>query len=538
MAYEKPGIVITQIQKTVGPNLITPDLLAAVVGPAYKVVGFTDYTYGTAYNSTTGTVVNLSGLDSNLYLDADSVYVDLFFTSGSNYGTRYHVATLSGVTDGGTSVGIAAGTTSMNGAAIYVGYRALRKNANQVYAFEGPTDLDNVFGYGSVNTFNPLGLAVQLALANSGNKSVFGYGVRTDEFAGVTGSGTTSSEHTLALDALSTKDVYVYAPVSQDSSVLSAYRTEVTALSVPEEKKERITVQNPEIPWSGTPTTAQRATVAGTIRDNALAIQNKRAFLTFPDVVYIRESGRHISTLGATYLNNQYGLGTHILAKLAKDVTFDSNHPNVAYRGKTIYAGGEIDSTLYTLLSDNPKDYKYDVLVPVPGAMLPAAIAGQISNAPPSQGLTNLPITGFQEVKYSSDYFSESQLNTIATGGNYIMWQGNLTSAISCRHQLSTDMSSVEKRELSITKTVDFVAKFIRKSISPYIGRYTIDAGFLTILTSSINSLGASLVRDGHLNSFKLSGLVQDDVNKDTIRATIEIQPKYPVNYIKIDLIF
>jgi hypothetical protein len=114
----------------------------------------------------------------------------------------------------------------------------------------------------------------------------------------------------------------------------------------------------------------------------------------------------------------------------------------------------------------------------------------------------------------------------------------NTGGTVSCRHQLSTDMTSVERREMNITKSVDFTAKYIRNTVAGYIGRSLITPSFLTILGNIIAGLGLTLVKEGRLNGFKVTSVTQDTVSKDTVLVSIEIQPKYPVNYIKIDLIF
>jgi hypothetical protein len=149
-----------------------------------------------------------------------------------------------------------------------------------------------------------------------------------------------------------------------------------------------------------------------------------------------------------------------------------------------------------------------------------------------------MTVAGFSKVKGASDEFSDSQLNTIASGGTYILWQPTKFAPVSCRHQLSTDMTSVEARELNITKTLDFVAKFVRNSISGTIGRNNITPQFIKLLTMSLKGIGQSLVRDGRVNGFNVLSVTQDTVNKDTVLASISVLPKYPVNYIKIDLIF
>jgi hypothetical protein len=227
-----------------------------------------------------------------------------------------------------------------------------------------------------------------------------------------------------------------------------------------------------------------------------------------------------------------YNLGETVYAKLAVPTTITLSDGTTQYYS----AGTEVTAAVYTKLKDAQNAYKFDALIPVPGYYITASVVGQISGVAPEQGHTNLPISGPSALKFSTDYFSESNLNTIAEGGNYIMV--NIGGSVSSRHQLSTNMSSVEQRELSITKTVDYVAKYIRNALTGFIGRSLITPGFLSVVSAIINGLGTNLVKAGTLNGFKLNGVKQDEVQKDVVRVSLEIQPKYPVNYIKVDLIF
>ena len=192
---------------------------------------------------------------------------------------------------------------------------------------------------------------------------------------------------------------------------------------------------------------------------------------------------------------------------------------------------------------DNTYGYpkqKMDALVPVPGYYLAAGLAGQVSGQYPEQGFTNLALASnhFSELKYSGDFFSEAQLNTMAGGGNWIMWQTNVSSPIVTRHQQSTDVSSIELKELSITKTLDYVSKFIRTGLVPYIGKYNITEAFLKMVRTILSGLGTFLRREGRINDLKIIKVEQDSVSKDTVLVTLTVLVKYPVNYIKIILQF
>ena len=126
-----------------------------------------------------------------------------------------------------------------------------------------------------------------------------------------------------------------------------------------------------------------------------------------------------------------------------------------------------------------------DVFAPVPGSYYCAANAGLLISQLPEQPLTNLPIAGITKVHGSQDHFSEDNLNSMAAGGTYIMTQDVATGPVYSRHQVSTNITSVALRELSVTKAVDYTAKFLRKGIKPYIGVNVISPAFLKLLNSS-----------------------------------------------------
>ena len=154
------------------------------------------------------------------------------------------------------------------------------------------------------------------------------------------------------------------------------------------------------------------------------------------------------------------------------------------------------------------------------------------------QAAMNMAMGGVDRTHGASDYWSETDLNTMAGGGTYIIDQAVPSAPISSRHQVSTNVTSIAYRELSVTKSLDFTAKFIRDGIRPYIGVNVITPAFLKLLNSVLVSQGLFLVREGTLNDFKVVSVAQDTINADTINVTVNVLVKYPVNYIKIKLVF
>ena len=549
MSYVKPGVEITQVQKTVGPTLNAPTLFPAVIGPAFHVVEVDDYTFPVPYNSGISTNdYDLTTATGDAKLDLSTmklgttvsyVWADIIYTSGLNIGRRKHVSSADiTVTAATGNVRIGAGYDCHNGF-VTIGYRALKVDKNKLLTFENNGDLSNQFGEANTTTLNPLGFAVQNALANAATKQVYGFGLLYDDYSLVgSGSVTPASAHNEAKDVFAVKEIYTYAVVSNDKTELDKYITQSTTYSAATEKKERIALLCPEISWTGgVPATTNKATDAANIAALGVAQGEKRATYIFPDTGYVLET-RHILTLKPEFVQAVYSLDATVYAVLAETVTLSANHPTTAWVSKKIYAETEITSTIYTLLLNDPDRYTFKAYVPVHNGLFTAGIAGQIANLQPEQPLTNVPLRGISRVKFASDWFTETNLNSIAQGGIYILNQSTPNASVMCRHQLTTDMTTIQTRELNIVKTVDYVAKFIRNAVSPYIGRRVIDDQFLAMLTAVINALGQTLVREGHLSSFTLASLAQDTVNQDTVRATINIVPKYPVNYIKIDLVF
>jgi len=146
-------------------------------------------------------------------------------------------------------------------------------------------------------------------------------------------------------------------------------------------------------------------------------------------------------------------------------------------------------------------------------------------------------MTGIVGLRKSNSYFSPFQLDTIATGGVYIIVQDVATAPAYSRHQLSTDVSLIEKRELSITKDVDYIAKLVRNQLRPYIGRYNITKVFLEMLASITDGILKLVVEDGQLIDGQIVELLQDKDQPDTVRITIDIDVPYPANYIRVTLL-
>jgi hypothetical protein len=173
----------------------------------------------------------------------------------------------------------------------------------------------------------------------------------------------------------------------------------------------------------------------------------------------------------------------------------------------------------------------------IPGHFACAAIAGMIAQQHPAQPFTFLPMVGFVSPKGSNLKYSPIQMDTGAAGGLYWIIQETEGGAIVSRHQLSTDTTTIEKRELSITKALDYGAKMLRSVLLKYIGQYNISDGFLDTLSIVSQGALAFLVNNGIFKGATINNLIQDTLDPTKVLLDISVQPFYPCNTIRITLI-
>lgn len=548
MAYVKPGVEVRQIQKSQTPVLITPDLEGCIVGNGYWVqdMGWDnpgDVLRHSLYDGTyNGTALNisLSGINSQYHeiLTADEklVLIDLLGISGPETGQVTHLqnAALYGGGDFSVNSNIVtiSGMTTTSTYLVRVGFRAKRADTLGFHLMSSMSDIEETFG--EIVSWNPLTFGLYLAMMNASRKMyALNVDPKVDQITEVIGK---------INDVLSLKEVYAIAPVTHKVDPVALY-THANTYSEPEMKKERIFIYNGIVSYEGgdptSMTSSERELTAESVRDANAAYQAKRLVSTHPDAAYIIET-RHISTISPAWVTASFFTFT--------TQNFETYGPHCKFVsdifiGTTKYkAGQNITTAIWeTLLTSDwgGKTGMVTVYAPVPGFYFNAMIVGQAIGTAPEQPLTNVPGAGLKSTFGSQDLFSEANLNIMAEGGTYILTQDTDTSPIYSRHQMTTDITSIAKRELSIVKAIDFTAKFVRKSLKPFIGRFNITPSFIALVNTILIGIGNILVRDeGVLNGFRVISVYQDPIAPDTLRAEIEVLPKYPVNYIKVTLVF
>ena len=466
---------------------------------------------------------------------------------------------------------------------IYVAYTALRKDVTAAAAdpallsFDSSSDMEA--GIGPISVDNPLALGMFLAIANAPSRSVSGLGI--DE-ANAAAPGGTLDGWTRALEYLESKEVYGLAPLTADEYVQSLIATHVTSMSQPEERGERIVFLWSPIPDRDTATTVatgEDGQTNGTddsftldVNPSSSLIENgidpsdeididENLYLELVITVGGASELRRYSvqtvngvilTLRTTFATdeNEDGFfttetldeevsGTDWALKIRGDelVITGTTLPNLSAKATAAGAAAETYASrrVYYLACDSLDTSIDGSTKNVEGYYAAAALVGMVAEQLPQQPFTNLPITGFSKVYGTDDTFSENQLDTIADGGRMVLV--NLGGKVVPRKQLSTSTTSIEAKELSITKAIDWLAKGLRSTNRVFIGRSVITSGFLDQLTMCNQGFLAYAVQLGVVRKADLTSLLQSTEEPDTVLIEVEVEPVYPCNKIKITIV-
>ena len=170
------------------------------------------------------------------------------------------------------------------------------------------------------------------------------------------------------------------------------------------------------------------------------------------------------------------------------------------------------------------------------GAYAAAAYAGYRASQPPQQGLSNGIVKGLVYVKESSDVFPKTlpdqPLNIIASGGVTVLFQEFPTSYVTVYHQLSTDVSAVEKKEFNKTVCYDYAAYYLL-SISPKRGRKNWTNPVIGYELGLMTAGCKQLVKAGILTYAKVG---TPTLEGDELTIPIVVESPTPDNYKVINL--
>ena len=465
-------------------------------------------------------------------------------------------------------------------AGMYVQYRALRLDVTQaatnpgLLTFSDPVTLSQQLS--PISPDNPLGLGLFFALLNAPAVQLVGLGV--DEISASEPFGTVAG-YERAASFLEQFEVYAIAPLTHETTVGQVFQTHVDTMSGPELKGERICLFNPSRPTNYRNVLIASGTSGNSVGGSGLlfdtGISNLAQLMIQQGLTpsSIPVSANVFMSIAANTLNYNISAVSGSVVTINTTFTGSQNtdgfyatsaQPNplidepfsIDVRGAALVLTDGItpDKTnialTYALLGQSFIDRRFWQFVPdtcaalingieqvIDGFYLCAATAGMIGQQPPQQSFTNFPITGFTRAIGSNDFFTPSQLNTMAGGGCYIVVQEVAGGPLFSRMAITTDTTSVETRTDSITKIVDFCAKFYRAALKNFIGRFNINQGFLDSLSHLLQGLSVYLTENGVLIGATVNNIIQDTTTPDTVLIDMTLDVPFPCNYIRLTLV-
>lgn len=514
-------------------------------------------------------LLDSSSLDYSIFMSlSDVVIPEDAVLGGTNYVFDSTTVTIdSGITVQSPDVFdlVAGSPVSVNmpvqsGAKMYVTYSALDTSGTATLA--SVSSIDQIEGIlGRIDPRNPLAYGVFKAMQNSSDP-IFFVRVSSDDAVGY-------EEALNLLDDV--EDVYALCPLTQDPSILGAFKSHVVELSDACCNKWRMVFVNQEL-TTQSDVMVQRVNSLGDLVDFTATITDDpdSADLNPPIFTKVTDSNADFITVGVTpgdvlltdYVTSSSGelvaTSSYEVDRVVSDevlilktgpnspVTLAQKYQIVRPLSKDEQAsnhagvGASFGSRRVCLVWPDYLESEDGRLVP--GYFACAALAGLVSALPPHQGLTNISLAGFTSASRSFDYFTNSQLDSMAEGGVFILTQTAIGSQVYVRHQLTTDMSTLESSELSIVKTLDYISADLRDAVRPFVGQYNVVKNTLDIIETAIAArfgilrsrklpkIGAPIV------SAAINFVRQNDEFKDQVDVDTDLSLPFPLNRIKLTL--
>lgn len=458
---------------------------------------------------------------------------------------------------------------------LYVQYREwLPTLATEINFIDDTADLDDIPG--QLHPDNPLKWGVYWALLNSNGVSV-GY-------ISVADPADTDSWGEVLERTDGRTDVYNLVPLTHNATVLDLFKAHVLSESSAESgawkgvvvavqitDTKMIVGQSSEAVQALTPTSTDGGVVLATIEDDPDADGTQYTLLSVPAgnsnfLTYEVAAGDKVRFLFSidAFGNETYSefLVDEVLSENSlRLLTGPSRSVAVAQRMEIWRALSK--TQIAADLADQAQSYANRRVIAVfpdlvgagtetvDGMFLGCVYAGLASGVEPHQPLTNSTFSGPDDTaSRTTNYFSETQLETMASGGIMIFTEDRDGTPY-IRHALTTDVSDIAHREESQRRNLDSISYYFKSLLEPYIGRanvtsllldemrYIVDQAIRYLMTNIPSStLGPRLISGQvHVDSTGAPVFRQHPLNADTVEIVLDLVLPAPLNYVQLRLV-
>lgn len=428
---------------------------------------------------------------------------------------------------------------------IHMAYKALRTDlSGSILAIADANDNLGVFG--EVSEDNPLALGVSIALSNTTTR-VRAIAVRSNDAQG----------YASALELAEGERVYALVPLTQDIATCQAFALHAQGMSTPQNASWRTALVNTLIPTKVPVGSYTQDIVNANSGNNFISVVAGKYVLTSSNSTFISDNTTAGDTMNITagtgslgavqvmeVISNQQlvvqalGVSTGVSFYVTRTLSKTQRAAAVAAASRSFGSNRVVhvqpDTVVVTVSGRN---------VVLPGYYLCAALAGLVAGFPSQQGFTNIGVAGITDLSNSNFTFTRAQMNTMAEAGTFLFVQETNGSLPYVRHELTTDMSVLEYRELQQVKNWDFISYYYYDKMKSFTGRWNITSDTISTIRQTINAssellkskklprIGAPLI-DAVIDT-----LAQNAVNKDNLDCRLKIKMPTTLNYLNLYLV-
>tara|TARA_B100001989_G_C24549165_1_gene473049 strand:+ start:1575 stop:3923 length:2349 start_codon:yes stop_codon:yes gene_type:complete len=434
---------------------------------------------------------------------------------------------------------------------------AVNTYADRVYQLTSSDDL----GEAGVN--NPLALAHRVARANSGTTpvGVLGLDLSPDPQTGELKS--LAEAHSEAIRVLeASSELYAYVPLTDVLSQLVVYKNSAEAMSVPAKGKFRIVLGAsegaPDFDYlAGSPSSASPCKiVGGELRDA------EGRFLTLglrkgESVTLLNRGDGSVVAVGSLDDFTGSSLTVSWVGGNPADGEYDyyvaRNIATPQGRGRQIelLTGRLAGIASPRLVMVYPGSVNVSVtgstIQDLPGYYGSAALAGLVASLEPHRPKNQIGLAGINGLDNSNFRFSDDEIDQISDAGYFVLIQETRDGAPFCVHQVTTQygvaQGTQELTELSVVSNFDFVSRYFKKILVPYVGTHNIVPSVLGSIRGSLESGIANLRsrNTDRIGSPILSGSIevlrQASYDSGTVEASISVSLPKVLNRIIIEVV-
>jgi hypothetical protein len=430
---------------------------------------------------------------------------------------------------------------------VHMAYKALRTDlSSSVLAIE-QGEVEGTLG--EISEDNPLALGVSTALANT-----------TTRVRAIAISSNDSQGFFDALELAEGERVYGLVPMTQDQDVCQAFALHAQQMSTAEEAAWRVALVNTKIPTKTPVGQYTDVLVNANGGNNNITVASGKYVLTSSNSTFINDGVTPGDILNVTagtgspspvgtmqvleVVSNQQivvqaqGVATGVSFYITRTLTKTQRAAAAAAVSKT-FGSNRVIHIQPDTVAVNVDGRK----VIVPGYYLACAVSGLVAGMPAQQGFTNMGIAGVSDLYNSNFYFTRAQMNAMAEAGTFLFVQETTGSLPYVRHELTTDMSVLEYRELQQVKNWDFVSYFFLDKLKAFIGKWNITEDTIGTIRQTINASSEMLKAQklprigAPLLSAVIDSLAQNATNQDNLDCRLTIKIPKTLNYLNLYLV-